>query len=120
MTHSVRKVHQGNVKRLILPAVLLLSAAALLAPTGVTAGERTASLTAIQEARVELGRRLFFEPEASSSRQRSCASCHALHCIKPKRNGSMNLIRARKGATVSTGMTVMSAYGPKSVCGSWA
>lgn len=65
--------------RPLLAAVAVVAACALL--LGLFAGEsdagpRKPSLSK-QRRLIELGRRLFFEPQASQSGLRSCASCHA-------------------------------------------
>ncbi len=66
-------------------ALLAAAAAALALPLlglGLDAPTRAADaggkkMSARQLARIELGRRLFFDPAASPSGARSCASCHA-------------------------------------------
>lgn len=54
-----------------------LAAVGVLAlPVARPAGAGPASAAASEQARVELGRRLFFDPIASRSGERSCSSCH--------------------------------------------
>jgi len=64
--------------------LLLVAAAAVAVPVVANAGStdggvrrRAPRPTAKQFARIELGRRLFFDPQVSRSEARSCASCHA-------------------------------------------
>lgn len=79
------------MRRLLLPACLLVLAlptVALLAPAPTDARDDAegAEIVPLREmprtttrerARIELGRRLFFDPAASPSGARSCASCHS-------------------------------------------
>jgi cytochrome c peroxidase len=60
-------------------ALALLAGAALLAssvPAGAAPDSGEPAPRTAEEAKVELGRRLFFDPVASLSGARSCASCH--------------------------------------------
>ncbi|MDA1194017.1 MAG: hypothetical protein O2894_02430 [Planctomycetota bacterium] len=65
----------------LVAAVLDLAPGALVgtanARNGAVTGRSTWKPTRDERARIELGRRLFYEPLASPSGQRSCASCHA-------------------------------------------
>src|SRR5688500_12522553 len=57
----------------------VLAGAALLAasaPVGAAPERAEPAARTVEEAKVELGRRLFFDPVASRSGARSCASCH--------------------------------------------
>ncbi len=68
----MRRVHRSVVFVLV---VCLLAASALIEL--VSAGPATKKrLNPKEEALIELGRRLFFDPLVSRSGQRSCASCH--------------------------------------------
>lgn len=76
------------IRRVILPILLGvcfalgLGLALAAAPADDAVAKSSASssprrLSAREQARVELGRRLFYEPQASKSGAVSCASCHA-------------------------------------------
>ncbi len=76
MTHAAHEIRRPRIRgSWILPGLLLLAATAFVAPDGATADADTVT-RAQRDARIELGRRLFFEPDASPSGLRACASCH--------------------------------------------
>ena len=68
---------------LVVAFLLALPALTSLEPATSDAGDpkvtwrKPARLSHVEQARVELGRRLFFDPAASPSGARSCASCHS-------------------------------------------
>ncbi len=67
-------------KRLWVLAILVAVALPLAADAGspnVKRKRKAKRVSAKQFARIELGRRLFFDPQVSRSEARSCASCHA-------------------------------------------
>lgn len=62
---------------LALPALTSLRVGTSDAGDPVVPLRKPARLSMVEQARVELGRRLFFDPAASPSGARSCASCHS-------------------------------------------
>lgn len=62
-----------------LGAALALAAVPLIASTGSAPGTQGPPETAEQDARVELGRRLFYEADLSINGTMSCATCHEQH-----------------------------------------
>ncbi len=65
--------------RFPLPIAIMIAAATLLAAPWLLSASQAAPAPAPtdpREARVELGRRLFFDPLLSGDRTVSCASCH--------------------------------------------
>ncbi len=69
------------VARFATPGLLAFAAALAFGLTGVSAGDAKVNPVAAGDtqqaaAEIELGRRLFFDPSASPSGRRSCASCH--------------------------------------------
>jgi len=53
-----------------------IGALLLLASAATAGGEKEKRLSSREEARLELGRRLFFDPRVSRAGMRSCADCH--------------------------------------------
>ncbi len=82
MSHTQRVRRAAWTTGCVLPAVLILAAMllpglAVRADAGdITPGQMNKITPAQREARIELGRRLFFEPHASPSGLRACSSCH--------------------------------------------
>ncbi len=72
----MRSLAPRSLALLTCATLLALGAGAALTLPSARAGERKARLAPKEEARIELGRRLFFDPLVSRSGARACASCH--------------------------------------------
>ena len=66
----------GSVIGFALPIVVGIALATSPAVAGGNGARRAPKLTPREQAKVELGRRLFFDPRASRFGERACATCH--------------------------------------------